>query len=32
MRSAIAPMISAGVIAANMAWKRAKVAEEIPAA
>ena len=29
MRSATAPMISAGVIAANIAWNSAKVAEEI---
>ena len=29
MRSATAPMMSAGVIAANIAWKSAKVAAEM---
>ena len=29
MRSATAPMIRAGVMAANIAWKSANVAEEI---
>ena len=32
MRSATAPMMRAGVMAANMAWKRANVPDEMPGA